>query len=71
VSQCRIRHTQVMAHPWVRGAPSWSPSGSCIYDVAVDPTSGAVHANEGVLATMEGMGFSRSQVCLACCFFLV
>lgn len=55
----RITLEACWAHPWVARAPRWEPPGvgaGRLYRCLTDPTSGAVLANEGVMAQLEALG---------------
>ncbi|GAX80939.1 hypothetical protein CEUSTIGMA_g8374.t1 [Chlamydomonas eustigma] len=52
----------VLSHPWVRQAVKWDLPNSTAYMVKVEPTTGAVYADEQLLQELESGGFVRSKV---------
>ena len=59
----RVTFEQLVNHPWVRGASRWEGLGASLYTtVRCEPSSGAVYADDGVLADLAEADYPPSLV---------
>jgi hypothetical protein len=58
----RITIEQLWGHPWLKAASRWEPLGASIYQISTDAGTGAVYADEQLVAELEAAGYARQMV---------